>query len=93
MERRQADDENLQALFHELTKTDLAPNSAPATASRLDRTAFIFKAIIGYAFPVPGKNNDAAGASSSMTMGTQPRPAQNPFLVAAPRGEALSSSR
>jgi opacity protein-like surface antigen len=41
----------------------------------------IFKAIIGYAFPVPGKNNDADGASSSMTMGTQPRPAQNPFLV------------
>jgi hypothetical protein len=39
----------------------------------------IFKAIIGYAFPVPGKNNDAGGASSSMTMGTQPRAAQNPF--------------
>ena len=43
----------------------------------------IFKAIIGYAFPVPGKNNDSGGASSasSMTMGTQPRPGQNPFLV------------
>jgi hypothetical protein len=43
----------------------------------------IFKAIIGYAFPVPGKSNDAGGATSasSMTMGTQPRPAQNPFLV------------
>jgi len=42
----------------------------------------IFKAIIGYAFPVPGKNNNAGGASSasSMTMGTQPRPAQT-FLV------------
>ena len=41
------------------------------------------KAIIGYAFPVPGKSNDAGGATSasSMTMGTQPRPAQNPFLV------------
>ena len=32
----------------------------------------IFTAIIGYAFPVPGKNNDTGGASSSMTMGTQP---------------------
>ena len=43
----------------------------------------IFKAIIGYAFPVPGKSNDAGGATSasSMTMGTQPRPAQNPFVV------------
>ena len=41
----------------------------------------IFKAIIGYAFPVPGKNNDTGGASSSMTMGTQPRAAQNPFPV------------
>jgi hypothetical protein len=41
----------------------------------------IFKAIIGYAFPVPGKNNDAGGASSSMTTGTQPRAAQNPFPV------------
>ena len=33
----------------------------------------IFKAIIGYAFPVPGNNNDAG--ASSMMMGTQPRPA------------------
>jgi hypothetical protein len=42
----------------------------------------IFKAIIGYAFPVPGKNNDAGGASNaSMTMGSQPRAAQNPLLV------------
>ena len=39
----------------------------------------IFKAIIGYAFPVPGKNNDAG--ASSMTMGTQPRPASNPLLA------------
>jgi hypothetical protein len=40
----------------------------------------IFKAIIGYAFPVPGKNNDAGAASSSMTMGTQPRSTPNPLL-------------
>ena len=39
----------------------------------------IFKAIIGYAFPVPGKNNDAG--ASSMTMGTQARPASNPLLA------------
>ena len=42
----------------------------------------IFKAIIGYAFPVPGKSSEGGGASNaSMTMGSQPRPAQNPFLV------------
>jgi hypothetical protein len=41
----------------------------------------IFKAILGYAFPVPGKNKDeSSGSNSSMTMGTQPR-LQNPFLV------------
>jgi hypothetical protein len=42
----------------------------------------IFKAIIGYAFPVPGQNKDSSGASNtSMTMGTQLRPTQNPFLL------------
>ena len=42
----------------------------------------LFKAIIGYAFPVPGKNNDEGGASSaSMRMGTQPRTTQNSFFV------------
>lgn len=42
----------------------------------------IFKAIIGYAFPVPGKNkDDGGGSNSSMMMGTQARAAQNGFLV------------
>jgi hypothetical protein len=41
----------------------------------------IFKAIIGYPFPVPAKNSDSGSASSSsMTMGAQLRP-QNPLLV------------
>jgi hypothetical protein len=41
----------------------------------------IFKTILGYPFPVPGKNkDDSGGSNSSMTMGAQPRP-QNPFLV------------
>jgi hypothetical protein len=41
----------------------------------------LFKAIIGYAFPVPGKNNDEGGASNaSMRMGTQPRTTQNSFF-------------
>jgi hypothetical protein len=41
----------------------------------------IFKAIIGYAFPVLGKNkDDSGGSNSSMTMGAQPRP-QNPLLM------------
>jgi hypothetical protein len=38
----------------------------------------IFNAIIDYAFPVPGKKDEGA---ISMTMGTSPRAAQNPFLV------------
>jgi hypothetical protein len=39
----------------------------------------IFKAILGYAFPVPGKNkDDSGGSNSSMTMGSRP---QNLFLV------------
>jgi hypothetical protein len=42
----------------------------------------IFKAILGYAFPVPGKNkDDSSGSSSSMTMGAQPRPALNPLVT------------
>jgi hypothetical protein len=43
----------------------------------------IFKAIIGYAFPVPGKKNDDDGGSSQNTplaMGT-PRPSPNPVMV------------
>jgi hypothetical protein len=41
----------------------------------------IFKAIIGYAFPVLGKNkDDSGGSNSSMTMGAEPRP-QNPLLM------------
>jgi hypothetical protein len=35
----------------------------------------LFKAIIGYAFPVPGKNNDGSVTSSNS------RAMQNPFLV------------
>jgi hypothetical protein len=43
---------------------------------------FVVKAILGYAFPVPGTNKDAGdGSNASMRMGTQQRPAQNPFLV------------
>jgi len=42
----------------------------------------IFKAIIGYAFPVPGKSNDGGSTQSTpLAMGTLPRPSQNPFLV------------
>jgi hypothetical protein len=42
----------------------------------------IFKAILGYAFPVLGKNkDDSGGLNSSMTMGTQPRTTQNSLFV------------
>ncbi len=42
----------------------------------------IFKVIIGYAFPAPGKSNDTGSTQSTpLAMGTSPRPAQNPFIV------------
>jgi hypothetical protein len=39
----------------------------------------IFKAILGYAFPGPNRD-DSGGSNSSMTMGTQPRTTQNSFF-------------
>jgi hypothetical protein len=42
----------------------------------------IFKAILGYAFPVPGKSrDDSGGSNSSMTMWTQPRTTQNSLFL------------
>jgi hypothetical protein len=42
----------------------------------------IFKAILGYAFPVPGKSSDNSGAqNNTLAMGTSPRSSPNPFLV------------
>ena len=42
----------------------------------------IFKAIIGYAFPVPGKSNDGGSTQSTpLAMGTSPRPSQSTSLV------------
>jgi hypothetical protein len=41
----------------------------------------MFKAILGYAFPVPGKSNDGASSQTTpLAMGT-PRPSQNPLIV------------
>jgi hypothetical protein len=42
----------------------------------------IFKAILGYAFPVPGKSDDIGGSQSTpLSMGTLPRSTQNALLV------------
>jgi hypothetical protein len=42
----------------------------------------IFKVIIGYAFPVPGKSNGGGSTQSTpLVMGMSPRPSQNAFLV------------
>ena len=42
----------------------------------------IFKAIIGYAFPVSGQSNDGGSMQSTpLAMGTSPRPSQNVLLV------------
>jgi hypothetical protein len=40
----------------------------------------VFKAIIGYDFPVPGKSNDGSPASPQ-AMGTSARAAENPFVT------------
>ena len=42
----------------------------------------ILKAIIGYAFPVPGKSNDSGNTlSTPLAMGTSPRPSQSPLIM------------
>jgi hypothetical protein len=42
----------------------------------------MFKAIIGYAFPVPGKSNESGGTQNTpLAMGTSQRPSQNGFSV------------
>ena len=42
----------------------------------------MFKAITGYAIPVPGKSNDSGSTQSApLAMGTPPRPLQSAFLV------------
>lgn len=39
------------------------------------------KAILGYAFPVPGKSNDGATSNAPLSMGTPARAAQNALIV------------
>ena len=42
----------------------------------------MFKAIIGYAFPVPGKSDDSGNsANAPLAMGTSARPLQNPLIT------------
>jgi len=40
---------------------------------------FVVKAILGYAFPVPGKGNDTGRQTSSMRMGSPARATDNPM--------------
>ena len=42
---------------------------------------FVLKAILGYAFPVPGKSNDGNSPNSSLGMGTSAHSMQNPFVT------------
>jgi hypothetical protein len=41
----------------------------------------IFKAILGYAFPVPGKSDGDTARNTPLAMGTSARQSSNPFLV------------
>jgi hypothetical protein len=47
--------------------------------ARSDR--FVLKAILGYAFPVPGKSDDGASQSTPLRMGTIARSMQEPLLT------------
>ena len=42
---------------------------------------FVLKAILGYAFPVPGKSDDGNSPSTPMGMGTSARSMQNPLIT------------
>jgi len=42
---------------------------------------FILKAIVGYAFPVPGKGGNGGSAGSSLSMGTPGRAMQEPLIT------------
>lgn len=42
---------------------------------------FVLKAILGYAFPVPGKSQDSDPPATPLRMGTSARELQEPFLV------------
>jgi hypothetical protein len=41
----------------------------------------IFKAILGYAFPVPGKSNDSGSSQTTPLAMATPRPSPNPVMV------------
>ena len=41
----------------------------------------VFKAIIGYAFPVPGKSDNGSSGTSSLGMGTSARATQDPIIT------------
>ncbi len=42
----------------------------------------VIKAIVGYAFPVPGKSDDSGNsANAPLAMGTSARPSQNPLIT------------
>jgi hypothetical protein len=41
----------------------------------------IFKAILGYAFPVPGKSNDSGSSQTTPLAMATPRPSPNPLIV------------
>ena len=42
---------------------------------------FVLKAILGYAFPVPGKSNASNSSNTPLAMGTSAHAMQNPFIT------------
>jgi len=62
-----------------VNKVDVELGAGYGLTSGSDR--FVLKAILGYAFPVPGQKDDADAAVTPLAMGTSARTLQEPFLT------------
>jgi len=62
-----------------ISKVDVELGAGYGFTSGSDR--FVLKAILGYAFPVPGKSNDDNSPNTPPRMGTSSRSAQSPLIT------------
>jgi hypothetical protein len=62
-----------------VSKVDVELGAGYGFTTGSDR--FVLKAILGYAFPVPGKSDDGNSPSTPLGMGTSARSMQNPLIT------------